>query len=148
MLTVADLPSFELDGERFVRPDFAGRGLANIAPTVLRLLAPSAEPVDLPPLDQRVLPESMTRGVKTVVLIVADGLGHLQLQREIAAGNAPNLGQLIARARSASELVTYSPITSVFPTTTVAALGSLNSGVAPTGHGLLSYQLYLPEFDM
>src|ERR1700687_2492658 len=117
MLTVADLPSFELDGERFVRPDFAGRGLANIAPTVLRLLAPSAEPVDLPPLDQRVLPESMTRGVKTVVLIVADGLGHLQLQREIAAGNAPNLGALMAQATSGNGAGSHEPITSAFPPT-------------------------------
>src|SRR5712691_13219268 len=149
MLTEADLPSFALDGESYVRPDFAGRGLANVAPTVLRLLAPSATPLDLPPLDPEVLPESMTRGITRVVLLVADGLGHLQLQREIAAGNAPNLGELIARGTSgSSETVTYAPLTSVFPTTTVAALGSVNSGVTPSEHGLLSYTLYLPEFDM
>jgi hypothetical protein len=147
MLTVADLPDFEIDGERFVRPDFAGLGLANVAPTVLRLLAPSAEPVELPPLDARVLPEFFSRGVKNIVLIVADGLGHLQLQREIGAGNAPHLGELIARASSGSDSVRYSPITSVFPTTTVAALGSINSAVAPSAHGLLAYTLYLAEFD-
>ena len=149
MLTQADLPSFALDGETYVRPDFAGRGLANVAPTLLRLLAPSAAPLDLPSLDPAVLPESLTRGVKNVVLVVADGLGHLQLQREIAAGNAPNLGELITRADSGvSENVSYAPLTSVFPTTTVAALGSVNSGVTPSEHGLLSYTLYLPEFDM
>jgi hypothetical protein len=148
MLTVDDLPSFVLDGERFVRPDFAGRGLANVAPTVLRVLAPNAAPVDLPPLDQRVVPESMTSGVSKVVVIVADGLGHLQLQREIAAGNAPNLGELVARAASGNDHVRYSPITSVFPTTTVAALGSINSAVAPSAHGLLAYTLYLAEFDL
>jgi predicted AlkP superfamily pyrophosphatase or phosphodiesterase len=149
MLTQADLPTFALDGETYVRPDFAGRGLANVAPTLLRLLAPSAAPLDLPSLDPAVLPESLTRGVKNVVLVVADGLGHLQLQREIAAGNAPNLGELITRADSGvSENVSYAPLTSVFPTTTVAALGSVNSGVTPSEHGLLSYTLYLPEFDM
>jgi predicted AlkP superfamily pyrophosphatase or phosphodiesterase len=149
MLTQADLPCFALDGETYVRPDFAGRGLANVAPSVLRLLAPSAAPLDLPPLDRCVLPESLTRGIKSVVLLVADGLGHLQLQREIAAGNAPNLGELIARAAAdTSETVSYAPLTSVFPTTTVAALGSINSGVAPSWHGLLSYTLFLPEFDM
>jgi hypothetical protein len=83
-----------------------------------------------------------------VVLIVADGLGHLQLQREIAAGNAPNIAELIGRSDLDDECISYNPITSVFPTTTVAALGSLNSGVAPTSHGLLGYTLYLPEFDM
>ncbi|MCA1645940.1 MAG: alkaline phosphatase family protein [Chloroflexi bacterium] len=148
MPTHVDLPSFALDGETYVRPDFAGRGLANVAPTVLRLLAPSAAPLDLPALDPDVLPESMTRGIKSVVLLVADGLGHVQLQREIAAGNAPNLGELIAQADAGSATIAYSPLSSVFPTTTVAALGTLNSGVAPSQHGLLSYSLYLPEFDM
>src|SRR5690349_1272204 len=95
MPTVADLPRFELDGESFIRPDFAGRGLANVAPTVLRLLAPSAHAA-LPPLDDRVLPPALTADVKTVVVVVADGLGHLQLEREMAAGNAPNLAGLIA----------------------------------------------------
>ena len=55
MLTTADLPSFALDGETYVRPDFAGRGLANVAPTLLRLLAPSAAPLDLPSLGISVL---------------------------------------------------------------------------------------------
>ena len=113
MATAAELPTFELDGERFVRPDFAGRGLANVAPTVLRLLAPAAA-VDLPPLDSSVLPEAMTTGIKTVALLVADGFGHLQLLREVAAGNAPTLAQLLARAEGGDEAVAYSPITSVF----------------------------------
>ena len=131
-----------------MRPDFAGRGLANVAPTVLRLLAPdAADGLELPSLDRGILPESLTDGIKTIVLVVADGLGHLQLQREIAAGNARRLGELIARAAAGDECVTYNPITSVFPTTTVAALGSINSGVAPVGHGLLGYTVYLPEFE-
>ena len=149
MPTHTDLPRFELDGEQFVRPDFAGRGLANVAPTILRLLAPHAvDSIGLPPLDSSVLPESLTRGIKTVVLVLADGLGHVQLQREMAAGNAPNLSELIARAEAGDAQVVYRPITSVFPTTTVAALGSVNSGVKPTEHGLLGYTIYLPEFDM
>src|SRR5205085_3028268 len=133
---------FDIDGERFVRPDFAGRGLANVAPTIVRLLAPSAE-LDLPTLSEQVLPARLTDGINTVVLVVADGFGHLQLEREVAAGNAPNLAALLARSDTA-----YSAITSVFPTTTVAALGSVNSAVAPTSHGLLGYTLYLSEFDM
>jgi hypothetical protein len=147
MVTFAeDLPSFELDGVQLVRPDFAGRGLANVAPTVLSLLAPSV-PLPLPPLAPSVLPEALTRGVSTVVVLVADGLGHLQLEREIAAGNAPRLGALLEQSGQARSNVAYGPITSVFPTTTVAALGSVNSAVAPTSHGLLGYTLYLPEFE-
>ena len=149
MITEADLPRLDLDGQSFVSPDFAGKGLANVAPSVLQLLAPAATAgLDLPPLDRDVLPEAITQGVRTVIVLLADGLGYLQLQREIAAGNAPNLGRLVARATEGDADVAYNPITSVFPTTTVAALGSLNSGVAPSHHGLLGYTLYLPEFGM
>jgi hypothetical protein len=148
VLTEADVPRFELDGERLVRPDFAGRGLANVAPTALKLLAPDAAgTLDLPPLDSGVLPDALTDGVRTLVLVVADGLGHLQLLREIAAGNAPNLAELIDRASRGDACVSYAPITSVFPTTTVAALGSVNSGVTPVEHGLLGYTVFLPEFE-
>jgi type I phosphodiesterase/nucleotide pyrophosphatase len=135
----AEPDTFDLDGERLVRPDHAGRGLANIAPTVLRLLGGGADGLALPPLDDSVLPERLTQGIRKLVVLVADGLGHLQLVREIEAGNAPNLGSLLRRA-------SYTPITSVFPTTTVAALGALNSGVLPVEHGLLAYTLYLREY--
>src|SRR2546430_14973777 len=102
----------------------------------MQMLTNVGDGFELPPLDASVLPMALTDNVKTVVLIVADGLGHLQLQREIERGNAPHLAQLITLA---DQNVAYSAITSVFPTTTVAALGSVNSGVTPTAHGLLSY---------
>jgi hypothetical protein len=82
MLTEADLPRIALDGESLVTPNFSGRGLANVAPTVLSLLAPAAaHSLELPPLDRSVLPEALTSDVRIVLLVVADGLGHLQLQR-------------------------------------------------------------------
>lgn len=122
MLTTADLPRFELDGESYVRPDFAGRGLANVAPTVMQLLASrAANGLELPPLDGDVLPERIASGVKTVIVVVADGLGHLHLQREIERGNASNLGGLIARAERGDECVRYTPITSVPSRAFVAA---------------------------
>ncbi len=148
MQTLRELPTFELDGERFVRPDFSGRGLANIAPTVLRLLTGKDGLSPLPPLDPDVLPKHLQEGVRHVVLLIADGLGYHQLQREIGRGNAPHLAELLARAAAGNESVSYQPITSVFPTTTVSALGSVNSAVTPAEHGLLSYTIYVPEFEM
>jgi predicted AlkP superfamily pyrophosphatase or phosphodiesterase len=103
---------------------------------------PDAPQPRLPPLDGTVLPAHLTKGVRNVVLVVADGLGHHQLMREIAAGNAPKLAEII-HASNAS----YEPLTSVFPTTTVAALGALNSAVTPAEHGLLSYTVFVPEFE-
>lgn len=145
MLSQAEATTFDLAGERLVRPDWSGCGLANLAPTVLQLLAPSVAS-ELPAFTPSVLPDAMRTDVKTVVVVVADGLGHLQLEREIAAGNAPRLGELIRRAHQGQDHVTYAPITSVFPTTTVAALGTVNSGATPAEHGLLAFSLYLREF--
>jgi type I phosphodiesterase/nucleotide pyrophosphatase len=135
--------TFDVGPETYVRPDFDGAGLANVAPTVLRLLVPHADGLDLPSLSDASLPARLLNGVRTVVLIVADGLGHLQLQREMSAGNAPNMQRMLSQ-----DNVNYAVLTSVFPTTTVAALGSINSAVLPTEHGLLGYTLYLPDFDM
>src|SRR5689334_23135480 len=125
VLRDSEVSTFEVEGERFVRPDFAGRGLANLAATMPRLLAPSAE-MGLPGFDETVLPERLRTGIKNVVVVIADGLGHNQLQREIRNGNAPRLAELIQQTES-----NYQAITSVFPTTTVSALGAVNSGVAP-----------------
>jgi predicted AlkP superfamily pyrophosphatase or phosphodiesterase len=83
-----------------------------------------------------------------VVVLLADGLGHLQLEREIARGNAPTLGGLLGRAAGEDRCIAYAPITSVFPTTTVAALGALNSSVLPVEHGLLGYTLWLKEYGL
>ncbi len=140
------LPELILDGERLVQPQYAGWGLANVAPTTLRLLEAS-DGVTLPPLDESALPPRLLEGARSVVVLLADGLGHMQLVEEIRAGNAPNLARLIARADAGVEQSHYAVITSVFPTTTVAAVGSVNSGVLPSEHGLLGYTVYLEEFE-
>jgi hypothetical protein len=149
MQTAVRVPAWqylEVDGERLVRPNYVGAGLANVAPTVLRLLAPASEAA-LPGLSEGYLPGRLTRDLRAIVVLVADGLGHVQLEREIAAGNAPVLGGLIARA-TLGERVSYAAITSVFPTTTVAALGALNSAALPIEHGLLGYTLFLQEYGL
>lgn len=142
------IPLWHVQGERLVRPHFSGRGLLNVPGSIARALAPdSPSLVGHPPLNPEVLPPRLYQGVRAVVLFVADGLGHFQLDREVQQGNAPNLARLLERARTRDPRVSYEPITSVFPTTTVAALGTLNTGALPAEHGLLGFTLYLGEFQ-
>lgn len=61
---------------------------------------------------------------RRVVLVLVDGLGHLQLQEH--ADLAPTMA---AADRG--------PVTSVFPSTTPTALTSLGTGLPPGGHGLM-----------
>lgn len=141
----SDLPAFEAEGERFVQPRYDGLGLANLGPTILRQLLGRDPGLSLPPLAPAALPPALTQGVQAVVLLVADGLGHLQLVREMARGNAPTFTRLLQAAERSDEGIHYATLTSVFPTTTVAALGSLSTAVVPAEHGLLGYTALLEE---
>ena len=70
----------------------------------------------------------------SVVLVVVDGLGLYNL--DSARAHAPFL-------RSALSHVT--PVQTVFPSTTVTALASLATGVAPGSHGMLGYVVRDPD---
>ncbi len=126
-----------------VFPEYTGRGLANLGATLCRLFGAPDEGL-LSPLDPEALPPALLDGVELVVLVLVDGLGMGQLQRAIAAGDAPTLARLIDQAcQGEGSLAT---LTSVFPSATMSALASVNTGVAPAQHGILGWTLYLPEF--
>lgn len=76
------------------------------------------------------------RAVRSVVLVVVDGLGAPALRAH--AGHARTLSSAMAKKDVAG---------SVFPTTTAAALTSLLTGVAPGTHGLVGYRVRDPESD-
>jgi len=124
-------------GEEFVWPAYQGLSLANVPATFFSLL--DRDPSTLaPPL----LPElwvGLEGQVQRVVLVLLDAVGFLPLCRELRAGRLPFLQRAIEAGR-------FAPLTSVFPSTTTAALTSLHTGRPPAGHGLLAYLLYLKEF--
>ncbi len=106
-------------------PDYAGGSLVNLVAELEGRLGggpPSA------PLHERLaaaIPEA-----DTYVLVLFDGLGDGQLAHPAAAA--------LAQHRRAA-------IDTVFPTTTTVALASVATGLPPSAHGLLGYQLDLPE---
>jgi hypothetical protein len=69
---------------------------------------------------------------QTYVLVLFDGLGAHQLHRGAAA-------ELLAASRGRL----HAP----FPTTTTVSLASLATGLPPSRHGLLGYQLWMPELE-
>jgi hypothetical protein len=121
-------------------PRYDGRSIVNLAVSVH--LAGGGDPLeagalapalanDLDPFDGRSHPG-------TIVVFLVDGLGWAPFRSWTGTGGA------VARAwgRSAH------PITTVFPSTTTAALVSLSTGVAPGRHGLIGYRQYLPRFGV
>lgn len=66
-------------------------------------------------------------------LVLFDGLGVRQLSHPAAAGLQSSL---------------VATLDAPFPTTTTVSLASVATGLAPSQHGLLGYQLWLPDLEM
>jgi hypothetical protein len=104
-------------------PRYGGRSLGDLLPSVLAAMGVPGETATL------ALPPSP----RTVVLLV-DGLGW-QLLREHAAA-APFLSSLADDD---------SPLTTGFPSTTSSSITSLGTGLPPGQHGVLGFEMWLPE---
>jgi len=133
------LPDLFPTDEGWVMPDYSGLSIANLPATISTLMG-SPLPDALPPLPDR-LWTGWTPGLRRVVLIVVDALGYTLLQKMLAQGDGRALLDL-------SEAGCLVPLTSVFPSTTNAALTSLQTGQAPARHGWLAYTLYLRELGI
>ena len=119
-----------------VLPSYDGRGISSIPATILEAFG--GRLAGHPPLAADILPPSFFEGVRTIVLVLVDGLGLLRWQRTLEA--LPNL-HLAALARHGIE----SELTSVLPSTTTTALATLSTGLTPQEHGLVGYKLFLRE---
>lgn len=70
-------------------------------------------------------------------VLLVDGLGDLLLRER--AGHAPYLRGLLDGA---------STISAGFPTTTATSMGSIGTGLPPGSHGLVGYEVLVPECDV
>jgi predicted AlkP superfamily pyrophosphatase or phosphodiesterase len=117
--------------EDLLLPDYAGSTLANVPATVAALLGVPLQ--GLPPLYEP-LWRPVGSGLKRVVVLLLDSLGW-----NIVQALQPELEPLL------EEVTLFDRITSIFPSTTVAALTSLWTGYAPAQHGLVGLRLFFPE---
>ncbi|HEV2165403.1 MAG TPA: alkaline phosphatase family protein [Thermoplasmata archaeon] len=122
-------------------PDYRGRSLPNLSANLVGATRPSSAsaPTFVPPLDPRLDPFHGSPSEGPIVLFLVDGLGWFDFVRW-ARDRPKGRGEPWERAAH--------PITTVFPSTTTAALCSLSTAAAPGRHGLLGYRQYLPRFGM
>jgi hypothetical protein len=123
-------------------PDYDGGGLLNVPATVLDVLG-ARDAGDAPPLAG--LDPRLRDGVRQVIVILADGLGSWQLEMFCDRGDMPFLAELRERARrrDGAQLL---EATTVFPSTTAAAITTMNTARTPLEHGNLAYFVWLEEF--
>ena len=125
-----------------VPPDYAGGGLVNVASSVVEVLG-MRDGTDPPPL--RALETTLTNGVRQVVLVLADGLGAAQLRSLAASGDVPFIASVLRRAKR-GDRAQLIEATTIFPSTTAAAITTLNTARTPQEHGNLAYFIWLEEF--
>lgn len=119
--------------EKFIYPEYHGRSLLNVPSTILSLFG--ANPL------KKVLPKNYYQnavGCEKVILFLIDGLGFNLFEK--ASLDYPFFQNLKRNAFT-------SDITTVFPSTTAAALNSLYSGLSPLEHGLPEWYVYFPELE-
>lgn len=107
-------------------PDYLGGGIVNLMSSLIQARGGRS---DAPSL--RELPPDALAPATNLVLLVIDGLGADWL----AAGSPDGI---LSRARCAT-------LTSVFPSTTAAAIPTFLTGDAPLQHGLTGWHTYLGE---
>jgi hypothetical protein len=119
-------------GAQSVLPDYAGYSIVGLPALIERLFGfdgretPLTEAAsDIPPFEH-------------IVLLILDGLGYRKM--ESLFDRFPDLA-----LRSLTRTGMFLPLTSVFPSTTVASLVSIGTGLTPLEHGLIGYRLYLRE---
>lgn len=121
-----------------VQPSYDGHGIANVPATVLRAFGVEPRHAGLA---ESVLPPALLDGVRRVIVLIIDAFGWQQLFAELERQPDLFLAELIRRDGAA-----FAPLTSVFPSTTVNALTTANTGAQPIEHGILGYTLWLKEF--
>jgi hypothetical protein len=133
------LPDLLPSDERWVLPHYDGLSIANIPATIAALMGGDL-PDALPCLPNDLWTD-WGPGLRRIVLVVLDALGYRALQRMLAEGE----GQGFQAVAQAGRML---PLTSVFPSTTDAALVSLRTGRPPAEHGWLAYTMYLRELGI
>jgi hypothetical protein len=136
----ADLPT-----ETAILPRYGGQSLLNLPASICAVFGASLDGL-APALDAAVLPPTLLDGVRDVLLLVVDGLGCWQLDGVIDGREVPTLAALAARAVAGDKRVSLATITSVFPSSTMPALATLNTAVPPARHGLIGWTMFLEEF--
>lgn len=119
-----------LDDTQGKRPHYERYSLLAVPATIETLLGVTTQGPSLQ--EELALPPA-----EVVVSVIVDGLGYRSLEGLRDRG-VVDLGPFLDGG-------SYLPLTSVFPSTTTAALASLATGSSPIVHGVLGYKLFRPE---
>ncbi|KGN38517.1 alkaline phosphatase family protein [Knoellia subterranea] len=106
-------------------PAYTEGGLSDVLPSIAASLGVAAS-----------APRWALPRARSAVVVLVDGLGYDLLRRR--GGHAPWLRSLFETGQR---------VVSGFPSTTASSMGSFGTGLTPGGHGMLGYEVLVPEED-
>ena len=113
-------------------PDYEGYCLSSVPSTIMSVLGVKHQ---RPVLPKDALGNVETSGVDNVILLLCDGFGFNMWAGQTGKGFV----------KSISTKGNVRPITTVFPSTTAAALTTVSTGLTPQEHGLPEWYVYMDE---
>jgi hypothetical protein len=128
----AEALAADLEADGYLCPDYGGYSIAGLLGTTLSVH--DARPPDVPALPDDVFTGVALDKIDNVVFVLVDGFGYDQWRRfeERDRLDTALLGDI-------STAGTVTPLTSVFPSETAAALPTILTGQYPIEHGLLGW---------
>ena len=138
-LPLEEMPHSLNAGENIVYPNYDGLSLVNIPASICGWLG-------VPILGASGLSSDVTarhdRTNRHVILLVVDGMGLNTVQTALqSAADQPDLAVW-------GEFDVLAPLTSITPSTTAAALTTLWTGLPPSKHGIMAYEVWLKEYGL
>lgn len=115
-----------------VKPDYGGYCLPNVPTTAMSILGVKHQ---RPVLPKDALGDVDTAGIDNVILLLCDGLGYNEWTRQAGKGF---FGTMTSKG-------SVRPITTIFPSTTAAAITAVTTGLTPQEHGLPEWYVYFDE---
>lgn len=139
MIRSQEKPAFLAGGDTVV-PMYQGLSIANLPASISRWLGCALE--NKQPL-MPIIMDQFKDEYEQVILLLVDGL-TLSLLKDFldnltAVETNNKWGSILAKS-------TFSPLTSIVPSTTSTALTTLWTGEQPIKHGIIGYELFLKEF--
>lgn len=135
-LSTPKLEGLDLGGGA-IHPAYDGLSILNLPASLCHWLGVSGPPH--PRLDISAL-EAMVEGVEQIIVVLIDAVSYERFRRWIE-GSAPAFDPN-------EDDCLLTPLTSVVPSTTCAALTTLWTGRSPAEHGILGYEIFLKEYGL
>lgn len=115
-----------------LKPDYNRYCLSNVPSTALSILGVDS---GRPTLPKDAIGDVDTSGIDNVILLLCDGFGHREWKRQEGRGFVGTI----------SRKGNVRPITTIFPSTTAAAITTVSTGLTPQEHGLPEWFVYMEE---